>query len=160
MKVLPEIVGRDEFDALVVRTDYGDEAAWRAVTTELAQPWGDDGEYESSVHIVDDPVWSGATPDEVLEAVRKDENLSVVFLADPVTMGSAHRALLALDVFDEEDLDPVYDQDLIDAPPSREFRTVPVGVHDIHANLAIANMDFAEFAESASADPECVYRSL
>jgi hypothetical protein len=92
--------------------------------------------------------------------VRKDEDLSVVFLADRVTMRSAHRALLALDVSEEEILDPLHHQELIDSPSPREFRTVPVGVHDIHANLAIANMDFAEFAEAASGDPERVYRPL
>jgi hypothetical protein len=55
MKTLREIVGRDEFDALVIRTDHGDEAAWQAVVADLARPWGDDGEFEASVHLVDDP---------------------------------------------------------------------------------------------------------
>ncbi|GGW26514.1 hypothetical protein GCM10010381_08400 [Streptomyces xantholiticus] len=59
---LPEIVGPDEFDALVIRTDYGSEAAWHAVMADLAQPWGDDGEFEAGVHFVDDPVWANATP--------------------------------------------------------------------------------------------------
>jgi hypothetical protein len=161
MRVLPDIVGRDEFDALVIRTDYGSEAAWHAVLTELAQPWGDDGEFEAGIHVVDDPVWAGATPGEVLSAVRRDEGPSVVFLADAVTMRSEHPALLALDVgAEEEDLDPVYYQELIDAPPPREFRTAPAGVHDIHANLSIANMDFEEYAEEASAHPDGLYRSF
>ncbi|WP_285427498.1 hypothetical protein [Streptomyces sp. ISL-10] len=30
MTVLPEITGRDEFAALIVRTAFGDEAAWQA----------------------------------------------------------------------------------------------------------------------------------
>ncbi|WP_329281363.1 DUF6924 domain-containing protein [Streptomyces sp. NBC_01451] len=162
MKAMPEIVGRGEFDALVVRTDYGDEAAWQAVAAELAQPWGDDGEFEASVHLIDDPAWADLGPDEVLNAARRDENLSVVFLADRVTMQSVHHALLALDIAEEEDedLDPKYYQAIIDSPQPREFRTVPAGVHDVHANLSIANMDFAEFAEAASADPDRTYRSF
>ncbi|GGW26521.1 hypothetical protein GCM10010381_08410 [Streptomyces xantholiticus] len=85
----------------------------------------------------------------------------MVFLADGVTMRSEHRALLALDIDTEEaDLDPAYYQELIDSPPPREFRTAPSGVHDIHANLSIANMDFEEFAEAASADPDGLYRSF
>ncbi|WP_239148935.1 hypothetical protein [Streptomyces sp. SID12501] len=157
---MPEIVGRDEFDALVVRTDYADEAAWQAVAAELAQAWGDDGEFEAYVHLVDDPAWAGLRPDEVLNQVRRDENLSVVFVADRVTMHSPHRALLALDIAEHEDLDPLYYGVIIDSPPPREFRTVPAGVHDVHANLSIANMDFAEFAEAASADPDRTYRSF
>ncbi|MFE3119711.1 DUF6924 domain-containing protein [Streptomyces niveus] len=160
MKALPEIAGRDEFDALIIRTDYGDEAAWQAVVADLAQPWGDNGEFQPSFHLVEDPAWADLTPDEVLNEARRDENLSVVFVADRVTMQSAHRALLALDITEDEDLDPMYYQELIDSPPPREFRTVPAGVHDVHGNLAIANMDFAEFAEAAFADPDRIYRSI
>ncbi|WP_328875987.1 hypothetical protein OHT76_41190 [Streptomyces sp. NBC_00287] len=159
---MPEIVGRDEFDALVIRTDFDDAAAWQAVAAALAQPWGDNGEFEASVYLIDDPAWAELGPDEVLNAVRRDENLSVVFLADRVTMQSVHHALLALDIAEDEDddLDPMYYQELIDSPPPREFRTVPAGVHAVHGNLSIGNMDFAEFAEAAFADPDRIYRSF
>ncbi|MGP3947342.1 DUF6924 domain-containing protein [Streptomyces sp. 7N604] len=162
MKAIPEIVGRDEFDALVIRTNYDDEAAWQAVVADLAQSWCDIGEFEASVHLIDDPAWADLGPDEVLNAARRDENLSVVFLADRVTMRSVHRALLALHITDEEDedLDPMYYEALIASPPPRGFRTVPVGVHDVHANLSIGNMDFAEFAKAAFADPDRIYRSF
>ncbi|MFV5996116.1 DUF6924 domain-containing protein [Streptomyces sp. NPDC056231] len=161
MRVLPEIVGRDEFAALIIRTDYNDETTWQAVATGLTQSWGEKGEFEAHVHLIDDPAWADATPDEVLTAVRRDENLSVVFVADRVTMRSADCALLACDVWSEdEDLDPMYYQELIDSPQPREFRTAPAAVHDVHANLSIANMDFEEFAEEASADPEGVLRPL
>ncbi|ALO05721.1 hypothetical protein AQF52_0119 [Streptomyces venezuelae] len=42
----------------------------------------------------------------------------------------------------------------------REFRTTPAGLHDIHANLSIANMDFEEYAAAAHEDPEKVFRSF
>ncbi|MBM9509490.1 hypothetical protein ITX44_34070 [Streptomyces sp. KK5PA1] len=159
--MLPEIVGRDAFAALVIRTDYDDESAWRAVVAEVSQPWGLNGEYEARVHLVDDPVWAGAAPDAVLGVVERDEELSVVFVADKVTMRSAHRALLALDTFvEDEDLDPMYYQELIDSPPAREFRTTPAAVHDVHVNLAIANLDFQDFTEAALADPEGVLRPM
>ncbi|MFC9292776.1 DUF6924 domain-containing protein [Streptomyces sp. NPDC057011] len=159
---LPEVVGRDEFAALIIRTDYDDEAAWRAVAAELAQPWGDGGEYEARVHLVDDPVWAGAAPQEVLAAVSRDEDLSVVFLADRTTMHSALRPLLALTTAEpeDEDLDPVYYRELVDNPAPREFRTIAAGVHNVHANLSIANLDFEDYAEAAAADPEGVFRSL
>ncbi|WP_460624932.1 DUF6924 domain-containing protein [Kitasatospora kifunensis] len=34
----------------------------------------------------------------------------------------------------------------------------PAAVHDAHANLSIANMDFAEFAAMALAGPEGILR--
>ncbi|MFF2147803.1 DUF6924 domain-containing protein [Kitasatospora sp. NPDC058190] len=159
--MLPEIVGRDEFAALIIRTDYEDEAGWRAVVAEVSQPWGTNGEYQADVHLVDDPVWAGATPDAVLTAVRRDEEVSVVFVADGATMQSPHHALLALNLFHEdEDLDPMYYRELIDSPPAREFRTTPAAVHDVHANLSIANMDFEEFAEAALADPDGILQPV
>lgn len=160
MTQLPAITERGEYEALVIRTDYGDETAWRAVVTELGQPWGDEGEFPSEVHIVDDPAWAGGTPAEVLTAPRRDEELSVVFLAHHATMRSAPRALLALDLFadDDEDLDPVYHQELIDPPRPREFRTVPAGVHEVHANMRLANVDVEDFVQAASAHADQVFR--
>ncbi|MFJ8107169.1 DUF6924 domain-containing protein [Streptomyces sp. NPDC096132] len=159
---LPEIVGRGEFEALIIRTDHTDETAWREVAEEASRPWGEDGQYAADLLLVDDPAWAAATPEDVREAARRDKELSVVFVADGVTMRSPRRALLALDLLEAEDvenLDPVYYQELIDSPPPREFRTAPAGIHDIHANLSIGNMDFEEFAEVAADDPEGVYRS-
>ncbi|MEV0537253.1 hypothetical protein [Kitasatospora sp. NPDC050463] len=84
--MLPEIVGRDEFAALIIRTDYDDETAWWAMVAKVSRPWGSGSEYEADVHLVDDPAWVGATPEAVLTALRSDEELSVVFVADSTTM--------------------------------------------------------------------------
>ncbi|MFG2951381.1 DUF6924 domain-containing protein [Streptomyces adustus] len=159
--VLPEIVGRGEYAALIVRTDYDDEAGWRAVAAEVSKACGTDSEPEALVHLVDDPEWAGAAPDAVRAAVSRDVELGVVFVADGATMRSAHHALLALDLdIEDEDLDPMYYQELIDSPPAREFRTTPAAVYDVHANLSLANVDFDEFAEAALADPEGVLRPV
>ncbi|MFG2899900.1 DUF6924 domain-containing protein [Streptomyces zaomyceticus] len=161
-RVLPEIVGRDMFDALVIRTDFGDDESWNAVVGELRRPWGPDDEFPARVQVVDVPAWSGATADEVLAAVDEDEYLSVVFLADRHTMESPTRALLALTTVweDEGDLDPVYYQELIEAPEPGYFRAAPAAVHVVHANVTLGNMGFAEFAMAASARPDQVLRPV
>ncbi|MEW1910093.1 hypothetical protein AB0442_16820 [Kitasatospora sp. NPDC085895] len=152
MTELPEIVGREDSDALIVRTDYTDQAAWRAVVAAASRARGLHGEYEAEVHLVDDPVWTGATPEAVRAAAGRDTDLGVVFLADRTTMESARLALLALDTGDEED--PA------DDPPAREFRASPAAVHEVHVNLMIANLDFADFAEAATEDPEGILEHL
>lgn len=159
-RVLPEIVGRDTFDALVIRTDFSDDESWNTVVGELDRPWGPTGEFPSRVHVVDALAWSGATADEVLAAVDKDDHLSVVFLADRHTMESPARALLALTTIreDEGDLDPVYYQELIESAEPREFRAAPTAMHAVHVNLTLGNMDFAEFAEAAAVEPDQVLR--
>ncbi|MGW3325626.1 DUF6924 domain-containing protein [Streptomyces virginiae] len=145
---LPPVAERDEFEALIIRTDHVDEQGWQAVIAALIQPWG-----ERDMYVVDDPAWSGATVDEVLQAVSADEELSVFFLADHVTMRSARHALLAVTTIPEEEYEESREF-------GREFRTTPAGVHDIHANLSIANMDFEDYAAAAHEDPEKVFSSF
>ncbi|MFD9428699.1 MULTISPECIES: DUF6924 domain-containing protein [unclassified Streptomyces] len=159
-RVLPEI-GRDLFDVLVIRTDFSDDDSWNAVVGELHRPWGPGGEFAAAVQLVDAPAWSGATADEVLAAVV-DEDLIVVFLADRGTMKSPARALLALSTVweDVSGLDPVYYQELIESPDPREFRALPAAVHGVQVDLALGNVDFAEYAGAASAEPDQVLRPI
>ncbi|MGN5631725.1 DUF6924 domain-containing protein [Streptomyces sp. AC154] len=157
-RVLPEI-GRDLFDVLVIRTDFSDDEAWNAVVEELHRPWGPGGEFAAVVQLIDSPAWSEATADEVL-AVVVDEDLVVVFLADRGTMKSPARALLALSTVweDVSGLDPVYYQELIESPDPREFRALPAAVHGVQVDLALGNVDFAEYAGAASAEPDQALR--
>ncbi|MCX4967034.1 hypothetical protein OHA98_19895 [Streptomyces sp. NBC_00654] len=159
-RVLPEI-GRDLFDVLVIRTDFSDDDSWNAVVGELHRPWGPGGEFAAAVQLVDAPAWSGATADEVLAAVV-DEDLMVVFLADRDTMKSPARALLALSTVREDvsGLDPVYYQELIESPDPREFRALPAAVHGVQVDLALGNVDFAEYVGAASAEPDQVLRPI
>ncbi|MBT2445156.1 hypothetical protein J7E93_34750 [Streptomyces sp. ISL-36] len=136
---------------LVIRIDYGDESAWHAVRAALAE------DPDLSAHIVDDPLWAGAPADEVLAAVGADEELSVVFLADAATMASAHHALLAVTTVTRAECEDDEEYALLTGFGDR-FRTVPAGVHDVHANLSLATMGFEEYAEAAHEDPEGIFR--
>ncbi|MGW0641262.1 DUF6924 domain-containing protein [Streptomyces badius] len=159
---LPEVVRDDEWAPLVIRTDYTDDAAWQEVVALLARAVEGEQGWEAAVHLVDDRRWDGVTGDEALAAAAWDGELSVVFLADGVTMRSPLRPLLALDLGadDDEDLDPVYYQEIIDSPQPREVRVVPDAVHMVHGNLQLANVDFPEFIEDAAADPHGVVRDV
>ncbi|WP_405458952.1 hypothetical protein OG786_17530 [Streptomyces sp. NBC_00101] len=166
MRVLPafEPTGRDpadDVDPVIVRTDYTDEGAWRAVAAALRSAWDAESGAEARFHLIDDPRWDGATPEELVRAARGVENLSAVFVADAVTLRSSSRPLLALDLCadEDEDLDPAYYQELIDNPPAREFRTVPGEVHTVQLCLAVGNVSFPELAVMASQDAEGVLRS-
>ncbi len=161
-KELPEIVRADEWVPLVIRTDYTDDAAWREVVAALERAVEGEREWEAAVHLVEDRRWDGVTGDEAVAAAARDEELSVVFLADGVTMRSPLRPLLALDLGadDDEDLDPMYYQELIHSPQPREVRVAPDAVHMVHGNLQLANVDFPEFVEDAAADPDGVVREV
>ncbi|WP_405709738.1 MULTISPECIES: DUF6924 domain-containing protein [unclassified Streptomyces] len=158
MGTLPVVTGHDEFDALVVRTDYRDDQAWQDVVAALLEPWGD-RQYEAHVHFINDPAWAEATVDEVLTAVVADENLSVVFLADRISMQAEHHPLLVVTTLTREDC--VDDEDYEQLTEfGREFRTIPAGVHEVYANLSIGNLGFEEFAAWAHDDPEGIFRTF
>ncbi|MEU3046123.1 hypothetical protein ABZ705_06230 [Streptomyces sp. NPDC006984] len=158
MRVLPTVTRRDEFAVLVVRTDYNDDHAWQDVAAALTEPRGGKQD-EAHIHFVDDPVWAGATLDEVLTAVRSDDDLAVVFLADRKTMQAEGHALQAVTTLTREEC--VDDEDYEQLTEfGRAFRTDPAGVHDVHANLTIGNLGFEEYAARAHDDPEGIFRSL
>jgi hypothetical protein len=156
VETLRQVGGRGAYDALVIRTDYSDEPAWGALVSALSRPWGEG--FDACVHFVDDSAWDGATVDEVLAVVRADEYLSVVFIADTVTMTTETQPLLAVttaapDSLDNEDYDHTVQF-------GREFRTIPGGVHWIEANLSLANMGYEEYAEAACGEPDGVFRGF
>jgi hypothetical protein len=158
MRALPAVTDRDEFDALVIRTDYLDDHTWQAVAAALMEPWGD-RPYEAHVYVIDDPAWAGASVDEVLTAVRGDADLAVVFLADRTTMQAKSHPLLAVTTLTREECMDAEDYEQL-TEFGREFRTTPAGVHDVHANLSIGNLGFEEYAAWAHDDDEGIYRSL
>jgi uncharacterized protein DUF6924 len=145
-----------EFDALIVRTDFSDDTAWQTVRERLAQPAGDD--FEPGNQFVDDPAYAGATPDEILTATAGDQEPSVVFLADAESMRGDH-PLLAVSTLRRADFDD--DEEFEDEfAYGREFRILPGFVAELHTNLAIANMDFWEFARTATEEPDGTFRGF
>ncbi|MFE4933453.1 DUF6924 domain-containing protein [Streptomyces sp. NPDC056647] len=149
------LAGRNRDAALIIRTDYSDEQAWAAVKAELMRPWGD-GDFESYVHIADDPKWAGYTSAQIPSAALADEELSVVFLADCDSMGDGPITLLAvaMSAREECDSDEEFEAD------GGEFRTVPAGVHEMHANLMIANLSFGDFKEAAEDEPQGTFQGF
>jgi len=147
----PEVVGEA---ALIVRTDYSDDATWQDVvaTLEAEHPLG----FRPDNHFVDDPAWAGASADEVL-AVAPGEN-GVVFLADAVTMRPPH-PLLAVNTVTRDDCEDDYEF-TYEMSHGREFRVLPGGVSDVAVNLLIANTDFPDFALTAKDDPDGWYRGV
>lgn len=168
---LSELSELEETTALIIRSDFTDEAAWREVITELEAGSFYECAPSETYEVVHAPELNGADADAVRAAIEAQDvlrDLSVAFVADSTTMSTAHRALLAVST-DEEDEDEAEEGDWDDEDEedaayeeperAREFRTVPGGVHIIHANLALANADFGEYALSASLEPDGAYRS-
>ena len=125
--------------SLLVRTDFTDDATWRAVTDLLEQPA--DG-FEASLHIVNDSQYHGVTAEDLLGHVA-GVDVTFAFLADAETMTGTEHTLVCVDLLDER---------------GQSFRVTPAEVAAVQANLEIANMGFREFADHA--DPDGVFRGF
>jgi hypothetical protein len=143
---LPDLAS---FPLVLVRTDYSDDAAWAEIL-ESARRW----EYgDQLVHAVTGPAWAGAAVDDVLAALPPHRP-EAVFIADlPAMNASGYPVLVVSTVIPapSEDYEP---EDGV----SREFRAEAGTITTMNANLAIANIGFEEFSESASHDPEGIFR--
>lgn len=133
------------FDPFVVRTDFGDDAAWESVIERLRVPVLE-GEPEPEPCLVGDRWFEGASPERVLWGVRAalPEGLvpSVVFLADSEAMREQGHPLLA--VATDWDGSPC-------APDGEDecltpYRTLADAAVEISVNLELGNMDFRDFA--------------
>ena len=128
MKPLPE-----SQDALVLRTDFSDDATWKAVRAAISEPV--DG-FLAYVEFIDDVAFDGVGPSELVELGR-DAAKSYIIVADRATMTTSDHALLIIDLLEE---------------PGRTFRAIPSQIQTIENNLSIANVDFREFAEASDVD--------
>ncbi|MGW3495740.1 DUF6924 domain-containing protein [Streptomyces sp. NPDC001020] len=124
----------EDLTSLILRTDFSNDAAWELVRAAL------DGadEYPHATY-VSDRSFKGVSVQALVDAdaaADDDEKLCYLFVADTITMTDEEHPLMAVDLCDE---------------PGRTFRVPPRWYADVSANLTIANMDFAEFADTAGA---------
>ncbi|MFF6888701.1 DUF6924 domain-containing protein [Streptomyces sp. NPDC012421] len=122
----------DDLSSLVLRTDFGDEGAWDSVQAAVDAA----GEYSFATYVSDLRFADVGIHVLVAEeaAASEDDQIGDMFLADATTMNDPDHPLLAVDLSHE---------------PGRTFRVPAQWFPDVSANLSIANMDFAEFADAA-----------
>ncbi|WP_024286494.1 hypothetical protein [Cellulomonas sp. KRMCY2] len=140
--LLPE---PDDMCVLLVRTDYSGNSAWRAAVNAATAVY-DIGDFErigACLQLVEAPELAGLTPPDLVLLPRAGY-LSHLAVADARTMTDLTILFVDLNEYNEQ--------------VGRTFRAVPQEVEPITANLALANMDFFEFADSA--DPDGIFRGF
>jgi hypothetical protein len=117
--------------ALVVRTDFSDDAAWRSVVDAMLAPTEED--FQASLDLLDDPAYRDQTTAQLVGQVPEDYEHSFLIVVDALTINAPRHPVVVVDLYED---------------PGRVFRAVPRAVQAIENNLSIANMDFADFADS------------
>ncbi|WDZ93373.1 hypothetical protein [Nocardiopsis sp. HUAS JQ3] len=129
-------------DGLLVRTDFTDEAAWTALLDTVYRPGPGYGnpidDFGDHIGVVDDPVFEGATPEQLMSLVRADPEdpdegaADALLVADRTAMSDPEHRLLVVP---------------LEAHAGRTFRLVPEKAGLMLVNLAIANQDVEDYMD-------------
>ncbi len=123
-------------ESLVIRTDFSDDAVWNELKSAITREDPVHG-FQADVAFVDDAAYAGLTIERVLELFPEDSEQPFVFLVDGEAISGAEHPVVCVDLFDER---------------GRTFRVVPSEMWCVENNLALANMDFADFADNVDED--------
>lgn len=145
----------------LLRTDFSDDASWGLVAQKVTAdadfgPSGgpddedDDGMYAPNIQVVSNREFEGVTG-ETLAAAINGKTYGYALLADERAMREAVAGGELTVVFVDLSVRPEDAEEFGDVL-GREFRCEVSEVASIEANLAIANMDFAEFADNVEVD--------
>jgi len=127
----------DEADySLVVRTDFSDDALWERVCKAIQEPQTE-SEFQALVECMSDKSCMRLTPAAISALLPKNSNRSFLFIVDSETISKPEHPVLVVDLAEE---------------PGRTFRVVPSEAWSVENNLRLANMGFADFADSVGAD--------
>ena len=132
-----------EHQSLLIRTDFSDDDAWRAVAVAAMAPipQGDGSEFAAYLTCIDNSENDGMTVEGLLETIGEPPPY-YAFLVDAETVTNPEMPIVA-----------VYTgPDYSERPRGRAFRVIPSEMWSVENNLSIANMDFESFADSADHD--------
>jgi hypothetical protein len=127
-------------NALLVRTDFANHAAWNRLIAEAREP-GDMSIF--NMEVVDDRANSGMTVEQLMAALPEGYPHTFVVVADCAAISQPDHPLLVVDLVGER---------------GRQFRAVAAVISQIDSNLSIGNMGFEEFA--GLADDGGVFRGI
>lgn len=119
--------------ALVIRTDFSDDAAWGSIRAKIEAPVDT---FLADVQFIEDEEYRDISKAGLLTLLA-GSNRTFVMVVDRVATLPPDNAVLVINLF---------------ADPGREFRAIPSQIQSVENNLSLANMDFVEFDESVGED--------
>ena len=123
---------------LVVRIDFENQQAWKAVCKLIRAPVPAHGDtFYANVQFSEDEAFRGLGTEELLARVPSDYNHSFLFVVDSTAISHPEFSILVIDLRGAD---------------RRNFRAIPTAIQAIENNLSIANMDFSEFAVAVDED--------
>jgi hypothetical protein len=140
-------------ETLIVRTDFADPVAWDKLRSVINDPY-----QPVSALFVDDPRFAGLSPEQLLVRLPQGYDGAIIAVADTTTFASAELPVVIVYVDDDDNPEDPSDPDHVPPPRSNQFRCVAAAYSEVEVNLSLANVDFEDFLDAASADG--IYRTL
>jgi hypothetical protein len=137
MKPIPETEA-----ALVMRTDFSNDAAWKKICAIIQKPVGI-FRFQAYVHFLDDRQYEGINKEQLLKLIPRNYGHTFIIVADSVAMLHPEHPLLVVDLYEGS---------------GQSFRAIPRQIQAIENNLSIANIDFEEIA--ATIDDDGIFRDF
>lgn len=126
---------QDPENALVLRTDFSDDAGWKSVCEAIRA--GNDDVPDAAVEFVSDPDFDGQTPKEITKQAMQGYRETFIFVVDRKTLAHPKRPVLVIDLSEK---------------PGRTFRAAPGQIGVIAANLSTQNCGFEDFADDLDSE--------
>jgi hypothetical protein len=120
MKTLPETD-----NAMVVRIDFSDDAAWESICAAIREPVG---EFQAYLDFVNDPAFTGITIEQLPSLIPDNTYHSFIFIIDHLALSHSEYPILVVDLLRE---------------PGRTFRVIPSEMWGVENNLSLANVTFS-----------------
>ena len=120
----------------LVRTWFGDDAAWDAVVDVLKTVTADG--YLAAIEPISDSAFDGAEPGQILSAVVRQPWMSILTIADEVALTAPDRPVLILS--------------LVDPANNKPFRCTAVALPLMECNLSEANVGWSDLERDTDAD--------
>lgn len=123
---------------LLVRTSFGDDAAWASLVARVGAP-SQDG-FLANVEVVDDQGYRDLPAERLRSLLPHGEYVTFFFVADDAALTDPECPLLLVPV-------PQAQSPFLDEPPREQFRVAVESLWAVENNLSLANLDWADFAD-------------
>ncbi|HEU5391160.1 MAG TPA: hypothetical protein VFV73_35190 [Streptosporangiaceae bacterium] len=133
-------------ESLLVRTDFSSDEAWQQLAGQATRK-NEDG-FRACAEPVSDPAFDGAGWETVKAAVPAGQGVSVLFIADGISLSSPDHPILVVDLSDMY-LSVAEFPEIAGRTP---FRCLPSELWGAGNNLNISNMDWEAFAGATGED--------
>ena len=120
--------------SLLIRLDWSNDARWIEIVKAATDPY-EDG-FTANLEMVDDSGFEGMDAVAIAKFAANEISAACIFIVDAETIKQPDSPILCIGLRDG------------DAP----FRVIPSGMWSVENNLAIANMDYADFAGAVGKD--------